>query len=224
MKRHLPDERLVFLDLEVGGEQSWRPIFEIACVAVDAELRELETYCARLKFSKKLACPTVLRGSRYASAVWNHEAVSSIEAGDRLVEFLRRHATVDQTTASGRVVQVAQIVAHNAAFDGRYLQHWFKRRNQFLPASPRILCTMQRAIWLFHENKSMTPPLDFKLPTLCQYFGIRFESTEAHHALDDVRATVQLYREMNQFFGRYAAGHGPSLSAEHFPLRTPLRS
>lgn len=38
MNTHLPDERLVFVDLETGGVETWRPIFEIAAIAVDANL------------------------------------------------------------------------------------------------------------------------------------------------------------------------------------------
>ena len=72
----------------------------------------------------------------------------------------------------------------------------FLRLGMFLPASPRVLCTMQRAIWMFHEDKSLTPPRNFKLGTLCEYFGVSLPSEAAHDALNDVRATVALYRAM----------------------------
>jgi len=66
----------------------------------------------------------------------------------------------------------------------------------FLPARYMALCTKQKALWLFEEDKSLTPPANFKLGTLCQYFGVRLTEDEAHDALFDVRATVALYREM----------------------------
>jgi exonuclease I len=53
---------------------------------------------------------------------------------------------------------------------------------------------MQRAMWLVHEQKALTPPADFKLGTLTQYFGVRLRPEDAHDALHDVRATVALYR------------------------------
>ena len=60
-----------------------------------------------------------------------------------------------------------------------------------------VLCTKQRALWLFDEDKSLTPPADFKLGTLCEYFGVRLrEDSDAHDAFYDVRATVELYRAM----------------------------
>ena len=58
------------------------------------------------------------------------------------------------------------------------------------------LCTKQKALWLFEEDKSLTPPTDFKLGTLCQYFDVQLRKDEAHDALVDVRATVKLYQAM----------------------------
>ena len=48
--------------------------------------------------------------------------------------------------------------------------------------------------WLFHEQKILTPPTDFRLRTLCEYFGVQLRDEDAHNALNDVRATVGLYR------------------------------
>jgi DNA polymerase III epsilon subunit-like protein len=110
--------------------------------------------------------------------------------------FLGRHATAEVAGAKCRRMIVAQLVAHNAEFDGMFLRQWFERLGLFLPASYRVFCTLQRAMWLFHENRSLAPPPDFKLGTLCHYFGIPFPAHEAHDALVDVRATVELYRRM----------------------------
>jgi DNA polymerase III epsilon subunit-like protein len=67
------------------------------------------------------------------------------------------------------------------------------------------LCTKQRALWLFAEDKSLTPPADYKLGTLCQYFGVPLSADDAHDALADVRATVGLYKQMLQFHKQRAA-------------------
>lgn len=195
---HLPDERLVFVDLETGGAESWRPIYEIAAIAVDASLNELETFEVRLRFCRHLAYPKVLSGSRYEKPQWNRRALASDEAAEEFADFLARQGTVDQSSRYSRIFEVAQLVAHNAAFNGEFLSHWVKQLGRFLPASRRMLCTMQRAIWLSHEDKSLTPPNNFKLPRLCQYFGIPFAMESAHEALFDIRTTVELYRAMNQ--------------------------
>ena len=51
----------------------------------------------------------------------------------------------------------------------------------YLPADPRVRCTMQRAMWWFDEAR-IEPPKDYKLGTLCEYFGIAV--SETHEALE----------------------------------------
>lgn len=193
---HCPDERLVFIDLETAGGETWRPIMQLAVVVIGSNNNELEAYEAKLRFRESIADQRTLQGSRYTREVWKRCAKSAHCVAHELSDLLKRHATIDQTARDGRVFQVAQLVAHNAAFDGEFLKAWFSRMEVFFPASPRILCTVQRAMWAFHENKSLTPPDDFKLETLCAYFGIPFPASKAHDALTDVRATVALYNEL----------------------------
>lgn len=198
MKSHLPDERLVFVDLETAGLDSWRPIIQIAAIAVDCNLQELERFEAKLRFTRKFADPKSLRKASYSPELWKQEAQPSIEVMKQFSQLLRRHATVDQVSSKGVPFSVAQLVAHNGAFDGGFLRAWYDRFGEFLPASPRVFCTLQRALWLFQEDKSLTPPPDFALRTLCHYFGVSLKATEAHEALNDVRATVDLYRAISE--------------------------
>jgi len=198
MKTHQPDETLIFVDLETAGLKPWRPIIQIAAIAVDSNLKELERFEAKLQFEKKFANPKSLHKASYSPQRWREEAQPAVVVMEQFTELLRRHATVDQTSSKRRVFQVAQLVAHNGAFDGAFLSAWYDRFGEFLPASPRVFCTLQRAIWLFHEDKSLTPPSDFKLLTLCQYFGVPLKASDAHEALTDVRATVDLYRAISE--------------------------
>ena len=198
MGRNLPDERLVFADLETAGLEPWRPIIQIAAIAVDCNLRELERFEAKIRFRRKFANPKSLRKVSYSPERWKEEALAAGTVMTQFSELLRRHATVDQTSSKRRVFQVAQLVAHNGAFDGAFLSAWHERFDEFLPASPRVFCTLQRAIWLFQEDKSLTPPPDFSLQTLCQYFGVPLHVDDAHEALNDVLATVELYRAMSK--------------------------
>jgi len=198
MNANQPDERLVFVDLETAGLEPWRPIIQIAAIAVDSNLRELEWFEAKLRFENKFANPKSLRKASYSPKRWREEAQPAGAVMEQYTDLLRRHATVDQISSKRRVFQVAQLVAHNGAFDGAFLSAWYDRFGEFLPASPRVFCTLQRAIWLFHEDKSLTPPTDFKLLTLCQYFGVPLKASDAHEALNDVRATVDLYRAISE--------------------------
>lgn len=201
-----PDERLVFIDLETGGGEPWRPIMQVAAIAVDASLRELETIEIKLQFDLRRVHPACRRKAHNSKEVWAREAISEHDAGERFAAFLKRHATVDMISTDGRGYRVAQLVAHHASFDASFLSSWFRRIDRFLPAHPRVLCTHQRALWLFHEDKTLCPPADYQLATLCQFFGVRLRNHEAHEALADVRATVALYREI-----KIAAEHNIAL-------------
>lgn len=194
-----PDERLVFVDLETGGLLPWRPIIQIAAIAVSSSLRELEVFESKIMFQKRFVDPKALRKNSYSPERWKREARPAGEVAKAFAEFLRRHATIEVAGSGRGSYRLAQLVAHNANFDGPFLLAWFDRMGQFFPGHFRMLCTVQRAVWLFHEDKSLTPPTDFKLGTLCEYFGVPLRPEDAHDALADVRATVDLYRAMVGF-------------------------
>ena len=98
--------------------------------------------------------------------------------------------------SDGKPYYVAQLVAHNATFDGPFLQSWYERLHTFLPARYTVLCTLQRALWYFREYPEEPHPVDFKLATLCRHFSVTFDAASAHEALGDVSATVGLYRAL----------------------------
>lgn len=191
-------ERLVFVDLETAGLEPWRPVMQIAAVAVSRDLRELDAFEAKIRFSHALADPKSLRKPSYQPRLWERQGVSAREAAEQFAEFLRRHATVNMKSPDGTRYRVAQLVAHNASHDGGFLRHWFDRLGLFLAGHYRMLCTVQRAIWFFQESPERKPPPNYKLLTLCHYFGVRFNEHDAHDALNDVRATVALYRAMTR--------------------------
>lgn len=202
MSKGMIPERLVFIDLETTGLEPWRPVMQVAAIAVAQNLAELEHFEAKVQFPKKWADPAALRKVHYSPSTWRRYAKPAREVARELAAFLCRHATIDMRSADGSGYRVAQIVAHNAAFDGAFLRNWFDRLDLFFPGHFRMLCTVQRAIWLFQEDATLTPPDDYKLGTLCQYFGVRLRPEEAHDALNDVRATLKLYRAMVEHIPR----------------------
>jgi len=191
------DERLVFVDIELGRVKRQRPILQIAAVAVSRSLNELEVFEAKVRIDERKTPAALIHNRHFDRDRWRSEARHPKVVAYEFARFLGRHATAEVAGANCRRMIVAQLVAHNAEFDGMFLRDWFERLGLFLPASYRVFCTVQRAMWLFHENRSLTQPPDFKLGTLCHYFGIPFHPNEAHDALVDVRATVELYRRMN---------------------------
>jgi DNA polymerase III epsilon subunit-like protein len=193
------NEQVIFLDIESGGLEFTRPIIQIAAVAIDSAFQELGSIELKITFDPSTADPASLSSNKFNTDIWRREAVSPTDAANRFATFLRRHATFDMLTREGRPYRIAQLAGHNAErFDGPFLHAWYRRHDVFCPARYMTLCTKQKALWLFEEDKSLTPPTDFKLGTLCQYFGVCLRKNEAHDALVDVRATVDLYRAMRE--------------------------
>ena len=194
----LAGERLVFFDLETAGLDTSSAIIQIAAVVVDSQLRELETFETKIRFDVSQASPEALKVNSFEPTVWKRLARQPQEAERLFSDFLRRHATVDMTSRQNRPYQVARLVAHNAAFDGPFIIRWYAEQKKFLPAARSVYCTLQRAYWLFQEDQRLTPPANYKLGTLCEYFGVPLAENEAHNAIADVQATVRLYRAMSE--------------------------
>lgn len=192
---HGNDKYLIFFDLETGGINPARhPIIQIAAIAVNSVLEPVEAFEAKVQFSDAQATKQSLRKNHYSRGLWARDGLPPGEVADRFSEFLKRYASHPATTSSGSAYSVAQLVAHNSAFDGPFLQAWFARHDRFLPARFQVLCTLQRAQWLFAENPNCRPPANFKLATLCEYFRVPFHAANAHEALGDVTATFMLYK------------------------------
>lgn len=84
-----------------------------------------------------------------------------------------------------QVMRNAVFVAHNAMFDLRFVRSEFQRMGVHIPDVP-YLCTMQLA------RRASRCCSRHDLDTLCAYHGILRQSS--HSALDDARATAQLFR------------------------------
>ena len=195
-KRLVLEERLVFVDIELAPVGRRRAILQIAAMAVSRSLVEQETFEAKIRLDESRIVPSMVPNRHFDVRLWREEGRSPKAVACDFARFLSRHASATVRGADGRQLIVAQLVAHNAEFDGVFLREWFEGLGLFFPASYRIFCTLHRAMWYFHEDRSMLPPQDFKLGTLCCHFGVPFNLFEAHDALADVRATVELYRRM----------------------------
>jgi DNA polymerase III epsilon subunit-like protein len=188
--------RLVFFDLETGGPDPKRhPIIQLAAIAVDESFEVLEAFEAKVSFDAKRANAYSLRKNHYHPGIWAREAQEPKTAAQGFAEFLRRYAAVETLSATGNPYRVAQLVAHNAAFDGPFLTAWFDKLGIYLPARRLVLCTMQLAMWHFLGRGREAPP-DYKLSTLCQHLGLPFHAASAHEALGDAAATVRLFQEL----------------------------
>jgi hypothetical protein len=190
------ENRLVFVDIELAVVGRRRAILQIAAVAASQSLLELDCFEAKIRLDESRFRPSQISNRHFNVSLWRNEGRSPKAVACDFAKFLSRHASASVAGADGRQLIVAQLVAHNAEFDGVFLRKWFEDLGLFFPASYRIFCTLHRAMWYFQEDRSKLPPCDFKLGTLCRYFGVPFSPFEAHDALADVRATMELYRRM----------------------------
>lgn len=189
------NQKLVYFDLETGGLDPYRhPIIQLAALAVDAAFEPLEAFEVKVRFAERQATKQSLRKNHYHRGIWARDALDSHEAAKRFAAFLTRHATYTSMSSSGKPFHLAQLVAHNATFDGPFLQAWYERLKMFLPARFQVLCTLQRAQWYFAEHPTLALPTNFKLAALCEHFRVPFHAASAHEALGDVTATFLLYR------------------------------
>ncbi|WP_428306689.1 exonuclease domain-containing protein [Lacipirellula sp.] len=190
------EQRLIFYDLETGGPDPKRhPIIQLAAIAVDEGCEPIEAFEAKVRFDKRNANAHSLRKRHYHPGIWAREGRSAKEVAIEFGFFLRRHSTKTGLSAQGQSYRVAQLVAHNAAFDGPFLVAWHKRLGVYLPAHRMVLCTMQLAMWHFTISRT-SPPANFQLATLCERFGVPFHAAKAHDALGDVTATARLFQTL----------------------------
>ena len=191
-------QQYIFFDLEVAGVDPKRhPIIQLAAIAVDDGLEILEAFEAKIKFDAKKAKAHSLRKNHYHPGVWANEARDDREVAKEFAEFLRRHATVPALSGRGQSYHLAQLVAHNAAFDTPFLTTWFDKLGVYLPARRLVLCTMQLAMWQYAMSGERAPA-NYQLATLCKHLGVPFHAAAAHDALGDVTATVRMFQALMQ--------------------------
>jgi DNA polymerase III epsilon subunit-like protein len=202
MAKSVMEQRLVFVDLETGGTDPKRhPIIQLAAIATDPQFEVLEAFEAKIQFDPRKAKAASLRKNSYQPGLWARESREGEIVARDFSAFLRRHATLPLISAQGKSFQVAQLVAHNAAFDGPFLTTWYDKLDMFLPAGRLLLCTMQLAMWHFATSGERAPA-NFQLAGLCKHFGVPFHAASAHEALADVTATVALFQALMRHQGK----------------------
>lgn len=206
-------QRLVVFDLETSGLDPARDqVLQIGAVALDDRLAQVGTFEVKVRL-EGVGGPVVAGREDTATSRWDRTAVSEREAARRFQSFLKEHATLRRETARGKPFLVSELSGYNAAFDVPFLQAWFERLGEFLPASFHGRCVMQRAFWFFFE-RGLPAPVDWKLGTLCRAFGVPL-GENAHDAFFDAEATAGLYRAM-------VAGIMPARVARQSFERSPI--
>lgn len=152
------------LDVETTGLSPVRDrIVEIAVVRTDAVGRIVDEWST-------LVNPQRSVGASHIHGIAAEDVWSAPRFGELVGELMARLA--------GHA-----LVAHNAAFDLRFLRHECARAGVHLPEAPH-LCTL-------NASRDYLPDLSRRrLPDCCHACGVRLD--DAHSALGDARATAGL--------------------------------
>ena len=189
---------IVYFDLETGGlNGKVHPLIQIAAIAVDEDFNEVETFEAKIRFKEENADPLALAGNNFDPLVWQKEARGPVEVSKEFAAFVRRHADLENISKKGKPYKSCQMAGHNAAtFDRPFLGDWYNRLGGYCPADWRVLDTLQLALWYFHVTDRPRPE-SYQLEVLCGEFGIELTG-DAHDALVDVRATMELAKVLSR--------------------------
>lgn len=166
------------LDIETTGfsPRQGDRIIEISIINTDLEGNVADTY------------ETLINPQRDMGACWVHGITAEMVADAPLFEEVYEDIL--------EMIDESVIVAHNARFDLRFLNHEMERAGAGISALDGI-CTLGLSRGLFPGLPS------YKLQTLCEYFDI--EMKEAHSAYGDSVSTRELFRELKD---KYIAEYG----------------
>lgn len=186
---------LVFFDVETSGlHPGQHEILELAAVVRGAG-GQIHAFQRKVLFDMAKADKAALEHNHFDAEAWELEARPPGEVALDFADWLRPWRWRTVVSRKGKSFTVATLAAHNAAFDNPFLQAMFRASGVFLPASPLVLCTLQRAMWRAREDPSFTPA-DFKLGTLAAYLGVTHET--AHEAGSDALAAMKVYEALTE--------------------------
>ena len=94
-------ERLVFFDLETAGLKANSAIIQIAAIAVDARLQQLETFECKVRFDVCGASKRALDVNSFEPTVWKRLATRPEDAAKSFAGFLRLPAFSSGSGRSG---------------------------------------------------------------------------------------------------------------------------
>lgn len=184
---------VVYFDLETGGVELSHPVIQLAAAAFDGDA-EVSAFETKIAFDESSCDPKALEINHYDPAAWK-DAPSPAQAVGRFAGWLRPYSSVRLISKrTERPYNVARLSGYNAvSFDLPRLKALFG--TQFFPCEYLVRDVLQRALFYFDERPELPKPENFKLSTVCAYFGIAVDG--AHDALVDVRLSAKLARRLS---------------------------
>lgn len=194
---------VIFFDLETSGLiPHQHDVTQIAAVAVDNRFNPVDQIEIKVLFDVESASAEALDVSAYDPDVWAAEAIAPSQAIHRFVSFMRRHASVRKISRrTGNQYTVAQMAGYNSErFDNSFFVTWAQRHcpDVFIPMEFITLDVMQMVVAMrvglniAAGLASYDGTKSYKLTEVCSRLGVPLDN--AHDALGDVRATVEVAR------------------------------
>jgi DNA polymerase III alpha subunit (gram-positive type) len=192
-------QKLVFVDIETTHLDTNLAVpIQIAAIAINkSSIKQIDEIEIKIDFNRSLADIEALSRNCYNPNRWKKDAVSPDVARRKFSNFCKEHATWDRISKNGNQYTIAEMGGHNAdAYDAPIISKWYRDVNQYIPLS----CWRTGVIDTMHMAKVVEITYDerwdsgFSLRALCDRFRILLKNE--HDALEDVRATVDLYRQL----------------------------
>lgn len=164
----------VVVDVETtgGSPERGHRITEVAGLRVDATGRILEEFRTLVNPLRRIP-PFVSRLTNITQ------------------DMVRRAPVFDEVAPELALLLEGRVfVAHNAAFDWRFVSSELGEAGWTPAAGARVLCTVKLARRVVPELRRRS------LDSLARYFGIEIE--DRHRAYGDARATVEVFRRLFQ--------------------------
>ncbi|MHC4643939.1 MAG: 3'-5' exonuclease [Planctomycetota bacterium] len=188
--------RIVFFDLETTGLDPVKDeIIQIAALAVSPlpDLNILHKFEVKL-----LPSPAGVKKAKefehtvYDPGVWYTKGVQPKRGLMQFNSLLRHYSDLKLTSKAGRPYKAALGAGHNYRFDIEFLKAQNDKFGLYCPMSYIGLDTLQLA--LAHSILVGEAYQSYSLESLVEVYGI--EHTQAHEAMSDVRATLNLARDL----------------------------
>lgn len=173
--------RLIFADIETTGfSREWDSIIEIAAIAVDEDLNEINRFHEYIYPGKSIPAKiTEITG------ITNEMVEGKRNEKDVMMDFLVW--VLDQ--------EADRIVGHNYdAFDGQFFNTKAIKYG-LTPLSLETIDTLKiaREKKIPTNMKTARGAHSYRQEALADYYGIEYQ---AHSAIEDVRALIKIYKEM----------------------------
>ena len=191
-------EKVAVVDVETTGlSPKFHEVIEIGCILFEQprvggrinEIKIIEEWDCKLSPERiEVADPVALKINGYGESRW-HE---SLEQKKGLEIFLKKttELTPDPFNENKSINSIV-ILGHNIFFDLRMLEASYERQGMDYILNKRVIDTYSFARAVFRDDASQN---NFSLPALCDKFGI--VNKNAHSALSDCRATLELYQRL----------------------------